>query len=180
MDIADLPSSLAVVCPLDRSGSDTCVARCSVFALSRHPVWALPGGFSSLSSVALLFQNRGMLLAGWVHYLAFDLFVGSWEVRDSRAAEIRHYLIVPCLLLTFLFGPAGWVLYLLIRSVANRIGVIENAEEAALSASHNDIRDNMIRDRSNDCQLSARVPEPPVDDLCDWGPGRTRRWDIRT
>jgi hypothetical protein len=106
-----------------------------------------PGGFPSLSSVALLFQNRGMLLAGWVHYLAFDLFVGSWEVRDSQAAGIRHYLIVPCLLLTFLFGPAGWVLYLLIRSVANRSGVIEKAEQAALSASHNDIRDNMIRDR---------------------------------
>lgn len=97
-----------------------------------------PGGFSSLTSVALLFQNRAMLLAGWVHYLAFDLFVGSWEVRDSQAAGIGHYLVVPCLILTFLFGPAGWFLYLLIRSTANRSGVIESAEEAALSAPHND------------------------------------------
>jgi hypothetical protein len=106
-----------------------------------------PGGFSSLTSVALLFQNRAMLLAGWVHYLAFDLFVGSWEVRDSQAAGIRHYLVVPCLILTFLFGPAGWFLYFLIRSTANRSGVIESAEEAALSAPHNDIRDYMISDR---------------------------------
>jgi hypothetical protein len=97
-----------------------------------------PGGFTSLNSVALLFQNRGMLLAGWVHYLAFDLFVGSWEVRDSQATGIRHYLIVPCLLLTFLFGPAGWLLYLLIRSVAKRSVAIENGEETALGASHND------------------------------------------
>jgi hypothetical protein len=87
-----------------------------------------PGGFSSLSSVALLFQNRGMLLAGWVHYLAFDLFVGSWEVRDSQDAGIKHYLVLPCLILTFLFGPAGWFLYLLIRSVVNRTVGIESGE----------------------------------------------------
>lgn len=93
-----------------------------------------PGGFSSLRSVELLFQNRAMLLAGWVHYLAFDLFVGSWEVRDSQAVGIRHYLVVPCLILTFLFGPAGWFLYFLIRSAAKRGVGIEGAEEPALSA----------------------------------------------
>lgn len=82
------------------------------------------GGFSSLSSVALLFQNRYMLFAGWVHYLAFDLFVGSWEVRDSQRIGIKHFLVAPCLILTFLFGPAGWLLYFLLRSVATRsIGV---------------------------------------------------------
>jgi ABA4-like protein len=42
------------------------------------------GGFNSLSAVALLFSNRWLLLAGWTHYLAFDLFVGSWEVRGRR------------------------------------------------------------------------------------------------
>jgi Domain of unknown function (DUF4281) len=87
-----------------------------------------PGGFSSLGSVALLFQNRAMLLAGWIHYLAFDLFVGSWVVRDSQAVGIRHYLVVPCLILTLLFGPAGWLLYFFIRSAANRNAVIENHE----------------------------------------------------
>ncbi len=85
-----------------------------------------PGGFSSLASVALLFQNRAMLLAGWVHYLAFDLFVGSWEVRDAQRIGIAHYLVVPCLVLTFLFGPAGWLLYILIRSMAIRTVGIEN------------------------------------------------------
>jgi Domain of unknown function (DUF4281) len=76
------------------------------------------GGFSSLASVSLLFRNPYMLLAGWVHYLAFDLFVGSWEVRDSQRRGIEYYLVVPCLILTFLFGPAGWFLYFLIRSIA--------------------------------------------------------------
>jgi hypothetical protein len=133
-----------------------------------------PGGFSSLSLVALLFQNQTMLLAGWVHYLAFDLFVGSWEVRDAQAVGIRHYLVVPCLILTFLFGPAGWCLYLLIRSVANRSGVIENAEEAELSAPHNDIRDDMIHDTPiATANWSAKVQEESVDDLCDSSPEET-------
>jgi len=85
-----------------------------------------PGGFSSLMSVMLLFQNRSMLLAAWVHYLAFDLFVGSWEVRDAQRIGIAHYLVAPCLILTFLLGPAGWLLYVLIRSVALRtVGIID-------------------------------------------------------
>ena len=45
---------------------------------------AAEGGFSSLAAVESLFSNQWMLLAGWVHYLAFDLFIGSWQVRDAR------------------------------------------------------------------------------------------------
>jgi hypothetical protein len=74
------------------------------------------GGFSTLSDVALLFSNPWLLLAGWTHYLAFDLLVGSWEVRDARSRGINHLLVIPCLLMTFLFGPAGWLLYLALRS----------------------------------------------------------------
>jgi len=76
------------------------------------------GGFGTLAEVARLFANKWALLAGWLHYLTFDLFTGSWEVRDSRARGIPHYLVVPCLLLTFLFGPAGLLLYLLVRRIA--------------------------------------------------------------
>jgi ABA4-like protein len=74
------------------------------------------GGFTSLSAVATLFSNPWLLLAGWTHYLAFDLFVGSWEVRNARERGVPHLLVLPCLALTFLFGPAGWMLYLAIRS----------------------------------------------------------------
>ena len=73
------------------------------------------GGFSSLEGVASLFANRWLLLAGWTHYLAFDLLVGVWEVHDSRDRRIPHLLVVPCLALTFMFGPAGWLLYQLVR-----------------------------------------------------------------
>ena len=78
------------------------------------------GGFGSLADVAQLFANPWLLLAGWVHYLAFDLFVGSWEVRDARARGISHWLVLPCLFLTFMFGPAGWLLYMAVRAVRSK------------------------------------------------------------
>jgi hypothetical protein len=74
------------------------------------------GGFGSLAEVAALFDTPGLLLAGWVHYLAFDLFIGSWEVRDAQRQRVPHLLLVPCLLLTFLLGPIGLLGYLLVRA----------------------------------------------------------------
>jgi hypothetical protein len=73
------------------------------------------GGFSSLAGVSALFSSPWLLLAGWIHYLAFDLLVGTWEVRDALARDIPHLLVVPCLALTFMFGPAGWLLYAALR-----------------------------------------------------------------
>lgn len=76
------------------------------------------GGFSSLADVRALFANDWGLLAGWTHYLAFDLFVGGWEVRDAQRRRIPHLLMVPVLVLTFLVGPAGLLLYLALRRFA--------------------------------------------------------------
>jgi hypothetical protein len=84
--------------------------------------WGEGGGsFRTLAGVGALFRNDWLLLAGWVHYLAFDLFVGAWEVRDSQALGISHWIVIPCLALTFLFGPAGLLLYFLVR-IARRRG----------------------------------------------------------
>jgi hypothetical protein len=69
------------------------------------------GGFSTLDDVAVLFGNRWLLLAGWVHYLCFDLLIGCREAGDARERGVPHLFVVPCLLLTFLFGPAGWLLH---------------------------------------------------------------------
>ncbi len=69
------------------------------------------GGFDSLANVARLFESRWLLLAGWVHYLAFDLLVGTWVVRTARQEGIAHLLVLPCLAATFLFGPAGYLLF---------------------------------------------------------------------
>lgn len=75
-----------------------------------------PGGFSTLGAVATLFSSPWALLAGWIHYLAFDLLTGTWEVRDARERGVPHLLVMPCLVLTFFFGPAGWLLYMAVRS----------------------------------------------------------------
>lgn len=82
--------------------------------------WAdAPGGFGSLAEVMLLFTVPEIALAGWLHYLAFDLFVGAWEVRTAERERIPHILVVPCLVSTFLFGPAGLVAFLIVRASLN-------------------------------------------------------------
>ena len=88
-------------------------------------------GFSSLNDVSALFGNPWLLLAGWTHYLAFDLLVGSWEVQNARERGIPQLLVVPCLILTFLFGPAGWLLYLIVRSVHRRTEMMNRSRPSA-------------------------------------------------
>ncbi len=78
------------------------------------------GGFGSLEQVRLLFAEPYLQLAGWIHYLAFDLFVGSWEVRESQRLKMSHFWVVPCLLLTFLLGPVGLLLFLSLRFALRR------------------------------------------------------------
>ena len=73
------------------------------------------GGFGSIEEVRALFTDDHALTAGWIHYLAFDLFVGTWIARTGTAAGLSPLLILPCLVLTFLFGPAGLLLALIIR-----------------------------------------------------------------
>jgi Domain of unknown function (DUF4281) len=90
------------------------------------------GGFASLTDVAALFRNPWALLAGWIHYLAFDLFIGAWEVRDAQRLGIHHLAVVPCLLLTFLFGPIGLLLYTIIRAAWKKKLAVEESGDAAL------------------------------------------------
>jgi len=78
------------------------------------------GGFGTLAQVGRLFAMPQVLLAGWVHYLAFDLFTGSWEARDAARLDISRWLVAPCLVLTFLLGPLGLALYLLLRLVLRK------------------------------------------------------------
>jgi len=73
------------------------------------------GGFGSLAQVAALFQDPWALLAGWVHYLCFDLFTGAWEVRDAQRRGVPHAALLPALALTFLVGPVGLLVYFGVR-----------------------------------------------------------------
>lgn len=73
------------------------------------------GTFSTLAGVTQLFSNPWLLLAGWLHYLAFDLLVGTWEARDSIERGVPRWLLVPCLFMTLMFGPLGWLSYMIAR-----------------------------------------------------------------
>lgn len=79
------------------------------------------GGFDSLAGVMQLFTFQEAALAGWIHFLAFDLFLGAWEVRTAKREGIPFYLVIPCLALTFMFGPIGFLLFLGLRGW--RVGV---------------------------------------------------------
>jgi hypothetical protein len=65
------------------------------------------GGFNSLAEVRRLFASDPVLLAGWVHYLAFDLFIGLWLAERLDAQQVSRFVQAPILLATFMFGPIG-------------------------------------------------------------------------
>ena len=71
--------------------------------------------FGSIEGVRGFFASDGGITIGWTHYLAFDLFVGIWIARDADAKEFNRIVQAPILLLTFLFGPVGLFLWLLVR-----------------------------------------------------------------
>ncbi len=97
------------------------------------------GGFSSLAAVGELFAEPWILLAGWVHYLAFDLFIGAWEVRDARRERISHLLVVPCLVGTFLFGPVGLLAYYSLRAGRRLIDRARQTPEASALSDRADV-----------------------------------------
>ena len=65
------------------------------------------GGFGSLAQVQNLFASEPVALAGWLHYLAFDLFVGIWIAKRAEALKVSRLIQAPLLLTTFMFGPIG-------------------------------------------------------------------------
>ena len=73
--------------------------------------------FGSIDSIQALFSDRYGFVAGWVHYLAFDLFIGAWIARDSKVTGVPHLLIIVPLFFTFMAGPFGLLLYLIMRQI---------------------------------------------------------------
>lgn len=78
------------------------------------------GSFFTLDGVMAIFTSRQTVIACWIHYLIFDLFVGAWEVRDAARRGIAHLWVVPCLGLTLMFGPLGLLAYLVLRVITTR------------------------------------------------------------
>ena len=76
--------------------------------------------FGSLKSVMALFTEENAVLAGWVHYLVFDLLVGMWMVEQNKTLKIHLVIMAPCLLATFMLGPVGFLLFMIIKSLKNK------------------------------------------------------------
>lgn len=99
--------------------------------------FALPhfsGGFGSLDSLARLYDQPVAVLVGWVHYLAFDLFLGGWQVRRAQALALPVAAVIPCLLLTLVFGPVGLLAFMAVQWWC--LNSEENADVASLSQRH--------------------------------------------
>lgn len=81
------------------------------------------GSFTSIEGVQSLFSHPLGLVIGWAHYLVFDLFIGAWIARDGLRRGIKHVFIVPCILLSFIVGPIGLLLYVIVRKFIKKGGV---------------------------------------------------------
>lgn len=82
--------------------------------------------FQSITGVRAIFASDGGVVIGWLHYLAFDLFVGLWIAKDADARSVRRIAQAPILLLTFLLGPAGLLTWLLTRTfLGNRAAEVQ-------------------------------------------------------
>ena len=88
-----------------------------VFFGRKHdePEHKVRGNFFTFKGIVNLFKTPRVVLAGWIHYLAFDLMVGVYIVTDATQYNISHWLLLPCLFMTLMFGPAGLLMYLLLR-----------------------------------------------------------------
>ena len=92
-----------------------------------HMLTVEGGGFGSLAEVKTLLSNDWALLAGWVHYLAFDLFIGGWIAVKADEVGLSRIIQVPILIATFMAGPLGLALFMVMRAGYFREGPRANA-----------------------------------------------------
>ncbi len=82
-----------------------------------------PGGFESfttLEGVMQLFTGKQATLAGWIHYLAFDMMTGLFIVNSAKKHGINRLLVLPCLFFAFMLGPIGLLLFFVLRTVKTK------------------------------------------------------------
>lgn len=94
---------------------------CALYAALIAFFWgSADGGFGSLGDVQKLFASPWMLVAGWVHYLAFDLMIGSHIAGKVEAEGMPRLVLAVLLPATFLFGPIGYLAFELLRPALGR------------------------------------------------------------
>lgn len=73
-----------------------------------------------LSVIATMLNSPSGATVAWIHFLAFDLFVGRWQYHDALQHQIPAWLVRITLICTFMAGPFGLLLYIVVRSRALR------------------------------------------------------------
>ncbi len=119
-----LPWCMMIVFPRGRFTEQ--VAFLAVLMFVTAAIWVIgkniaegrnEGDLFSLDGLSRFFQNRDMMLAGWLNYLAFSLCAGIWQINDSREIKLAHLLVIPGLVFTFFAGPIGLLVYLIVRRI---------------------------------------------------------------
>ncbi len=80
----------------------------------------LEGDLTTLAGLTVAFARPEAVLVGWVHYLAFDLWVGAWATEDAGRRGMPHWALLPCLFFILMAGPFGLLLYLAARTTLSR------------------------------------------------------------
>ena len=88
-------------------------------------------GMMTLYGLVELFSAPHLIVAGWIHYLIFDLFVGAWESRDALRHGVPHLLVIPCLVATLCLGPIGLLMYVVVRWFAVKMVEFDERVPAA-------------------------------------------------
>jgi len=81
--------------------------------------------FGSLQAVMHLFTVEQAVLAGWLHYLVFDMLVGMWMLDKNKSLKIHQAIMAPCLIGTFMMGPVGFLLFMAVRALKKQKKSIE-------------------------------------------------------
>ncbi len=94
---------------------------------------AIPEGANAatLQGAMLLFSDPWVAVLCWIHYLAFDVFLGAWIVRDAGRHKLPHLAVAPCVLLTMFYGPTGLLVYLTLRFFMRRTVTLNEEPETA-------------------------------------------------
>ncbi len=91
---------------------------CVAYLIQMFTITVPTGGdFFSLAGVTQLFSKPGNVMLGWTHYLAFDLFIGSWITEDAGREGFPHWALIPILFATFMIGPVGLLIWLIVRTL---------------------------------------------------------------
>ena len=98
------------------------IALASIYAIYIFKAIQIGGmmDFGSLASVMALFTEENAVLSGWVHYLVFDLLIGMWMLDQNKKLNINQFILVPCLLFTFMMGPIGFLLFTIVKTVKQK------------------------------------------------------------